>query len=44
MNKEQLSRHIGNIDDLLIEQAGQIPNYDADQTRHWSGTWSGRQP
>ena len=27
MNKEQLSRHIGNIDDLLIEQAGQIPNY-----------------
>ena len=27
MNKKQLSEHIGNIDDRLIEQAEKIPNY-----------------
>jgi len=27
MNKKQLSEHIGNIDDQLIEQAEKIPNY-----------------
>lgn len=27
MNKKQLSRHIGNIDDRLVEQAEKIPNY-----------------
>ena len=27
MNKKQLSEHIGNIDDRLVEQAENIPNY-----------------
>ena len=27
MNKKQLSEHIGNIDDRLVQQAEQIPNY-----------------
>ena len=27
MNKKQLSEHIGNIDDRLVEQAEKIPNY-----------------
>ncbi len=27
MNKEQFAKHIGDIDDLLVEQAEQIPNY-----------------
>lgn len=27
MNKRQLSEHIGNIDDRLVKQAEQIPNY-----------------
>ena len=27
MNKKQLSEHIGNIDDKLVQQAEQIPNY-----------------
>lgn len=27
MNKKQLSEHIGNIDDRLIQQAEQLPNY-----------------
>lgn len=27
MNKKQLSEHIGNIDDRLVKQAEQIPNY-----------------
>lgn len=27
MNKKQLSEHIGNIDDRLVEQAQKIPNY-----------------
>ena len=27
MNKNQLSQHIGNIDDRLVQQAEQIPNY-----------------
>ena len=29
MNKEQFSEHIGNIDDRLVKQAEQIPNYAA---------------
>lgn len=29
MNKKQLSEHIGNIDDRLIQQAEKIPNYTA---------------
>lgn len=29
MNKEQFSKHIGNIDDRLVKQAEQIPNYAA---------------
>lgn len=29
MNKEQLSEHIGNIDDRLVQQAEKIPNYAA---------------
>lgn len=29
MNKKQLSEHIGNIDDRLIQQAENIPNYAA---------------
>lgn len=29
MNKKQLSNHIGNIDDRLVQQAEQIPNYAA---------------
>lgn len=33
MNKKQLSEYIGNIDDRLIQQAEQIPNYAA-QHRH----------
>lgn len=27
MNKKQLSEHIGNIDDRLVQQAEQLPNY-----------------
>lgn len=27
MNKKQLSNHIGNIDDRLVQQAEQVPNY-----------------
>ena len=27
MKKEQLSKHIGNIDDQLVQQAEHIPNY-----------------
>lgn len=27
MNKEQLAKHIGDIDDLLVEEAGRIPDY-----------------
>ena len=27
MKKEQLSEHIGNIDDRLVQQAEHIPNY-----------------
>ena len=33
MNKKQLSEHIGNIDDRLVQQAESIPNY-AKQRRH----------
>jgi len=29
MNKKQLSEHIGNIDDRLVQQAEEIPNYAA---------------
>lgn len=29
MNNRQLSEHIGNIDDRLIKQAEQIPDYAA---------------
>lgn len=29
MNKKQLSEHIGNIDDRLVQQAEEIPNYVA---------------
>lgn len=29
MNKEQFSEHIGNIDDRLVKQAEQLPNYAA---------------
>lgn len=29
MNKKQLSEHIGNIDDRLVQQAEKIPNYAA---------------
>ena len=27
MNQKQLSDHIGNIDDRLVQQAAQIPKY-----------------
>ena len=27
MNKKQLSEHIGNIDDRLVQQAEKLPNY-----------------
>lgn len=33
MNKKQLSEHIGNIDDRLVEQAEHIPNYRRLQRR-----------
>ena len=33
MNRTQLSAYIGNIDDKLVQQAEQIPNY-AMQRRH----------
>ena len=31
MNRKQLSEHIGNIDDRLVEQAEKIPNYKQDR-------------
>ncbi|MDE7276008.1 MAG: hypothetical protein K2N98_04015, partial [Lachnospiraceae bacterium] len=33
MNKKQLSEHIGNIDDQLVEQAEKIPNYKQQHNR-----------
>lgn len=33
MNKQQLSEHIGNIDDRLVENAADIPNYRRQHTR-----------
>lgn len=35
MNKEQLSEYIGNIDDRLIEQAEQIPDYKRQYRQKW---------
>lgn len=33
MNRKQLSEHIGNIDDRLVEQAEKIPNYKQQHSR-----------
>ena len=33
MNNKQLSEHIGNIDDILIQQAEKLPNYAAQHRR-----------
>ena len=33
MNRKQLSEHIGNIDDRLVEQSEKIPNYKQQHSR-----------
>lgn len=35
MNKKQLSECIGNIDDRLVKQAEQIPDYSRQHRRKW---------
>lgn len=36
MNQKQLSEHIGNIDDQLVQQAESLPNYAAWHRRRWT--------
>ena len=38
MKKEQLAEFIGNIDDRLVQQAEQIPDYGQQRRRKWIGT------
>ncbi len=42
MNNRQLSEHIGNIDDRLIKQAEQIPDYAAmHRKKRWRNIFTG---